>query len=98
MITDDEPHRLTPSAHASQANSMTYQDSIVSNIRREMKLTRRSSQPITEDEFDLMRYLTSNSSMIRRSSSSISKYNFENDQKMIENLSLEDLQKTFKSI
>ncbi|CAF1132072.1 unnamed protein product [Rotaria sp. Silwood1] len=71
-------------------------DFTLHNIRRETKLRRRTSVPITEEEQDIARYLTS-TSIIKRPDSLSSKYNFENEPTMIKNLSLEDLQETFKS-
>ncbi|CAF3433483.1 unnamed protein product, partial [Rotaria sp. Silwood2] len=71
-------------------------DFTLHNIRRETKLRRRASLPITEEEQDIVRYLTS-TSVIRRPDSLLSKYNFEYEPTMIKNLSLQDLQETFKS-
>ena len=71
-------------------------DFTMHNVRRETKLRRRVSAPITEQEQDVVRYLTSTSSTTTHDSLS-SKYNFENEITMINNLSLEDLQQTFKS-
>lgn len=71
-------------------------DFTMRNTRREIKLRRRASMPITEEEQDVLRYLTAASSTNPHHPPS-SKYNFENETTMIENLSLEDLQQTFKS-
>jgi hypothetical protein len=75
-------------------NSTT--DFTIDNVRRETKLRRRASAPITEEEQDIIRYLTSRSTTTTHDSLS-SKYNFENEPTMIKNLSLEDLQQAFKS-
>ncbi|UJR13297.1 hypothetical protein I4U23_000315 [Adineta vaga] len=69
-------------------------DLTLSNTRRETKMRRRTSVPITEEEQDVVKYLTSRPTT---SGSTSSKYNFENEPIMLENLSLEDLQQTFKS-
>jgi len=75
-------------------NSTT--DFTIQNVRRETKLRRRGSAPITEEEQDIVRYLTARSTTPINDSAS-SKYNFENEPTMIKNLTLEDLQQTFKS-
>jgi len=75
-------------------NSTT--DFTMHNVRRETKLRRRASAPITEEEQDIVRYLASASTTTMHESVS-SKYNFENEPTMLKNLSLEDLQQTFKS-
>ena len=77
-------------------NNNSTTDFTMHNVRRETKLRRRASAPITEEERDVVRYLTSTSTTPMHDSVS-SKYNFENEQTMIKNLSLEDLQQTFKS-
>ena len=79
------------SAHTNNNNAM---DRTLYNTRRETKMRRRTSVPTTEEEQDVVKYLTSRPPT--RSSSS-SKYNFENEPTMLDNLSLEDLQETFKS-
>jgi hypothetical protein len=76
------------------SNSTT--DFTMHNVRRETKLRRRASAPITEEEQDIVRYLTSVSTTPMHDSLS-PKYNFENEPTMLKNLSLEDLQQTFKS-
>ncbi len=75
-------------------NSTT--DFTMHNVRRETKLRRRASAPITEEEQDIVRYLASASTTTMHDSVS-SKYNFENEPTMLKNLSLEDLQQIFKS-
>jgi hypothetical protein len=75
-------------------NSIT--DFTLDNTRRETKLRRRASVPVTEEEQDVVRYLTSTSTTTMHDSIS-SKYNFENEPTMVKNLSLEDLQQAFKS-
>ncbi|CAF1156877.1 unnamed protein product [Adineta ricciae] len=79
------------SAHMNHTNAM---DLTLNNTRRETKMRRRTSVPTTEEEQDVVKYLTSRPPT--RSSSS-SKYNFESEPTMLDNLSLEDLQETFKS-
>ncbi|CAF2218958.1 unnamed protein product [Rotaria magnacalcarata] len=74
----------------------TTTDFTIDNTRRETKLRRRTSLPITEAEKDIVRYLTSKS-IVALTDSLSSKYNFENQPAMIKNLSLEDLQETFRS-
>jgi hypothetical protein len=81
---------------ASTDNNSSTTDFTMQNVRRETKLRRRASAPITEEEQDIVRYLTSRSTTPRHNSAS-SKYNFENETTMIKNLSLDDLQQTFKS-
>jgi len=76
------------------SNSTT--DFTMHNVRRETKLRRRASAPITEEEQDIVRYLASVSTTPMHDSLS-PKYNFENEPTMLKNLSLEDLQQTFKS-
>ncbi|CAF1315038.1 unnamed protein product [Adineta steineri] len=71
-------------------------DYTVHNTRRETKLRRRGSVPITEGEQDVVRYLASTSSRPTTRDSLSSKYNFENEPTMLNNLTLEDLQQTFK--
>lgn len=72
-------------------------DFTMHNTRRETKLRRRTSVPITEEEQDVVRYLASSSSRPATRDSASSKYNFESESTMIKNLSLEDLQDTFRS-
>jgi hypothetical protein len=100
------PTRCRSAYAASHPVSAIYNDTLMDNssttdftmqnVRRETKLRRRASAPITEEEHDVVRYLTSTSTTPMRGSVS-SKYNFENEPTMIKNLSLEDLQQTFKS-
>ncbi|CAF3713572.1 unnamed protein product [Adineta steineri] len=71
-------------------------DYTVHNTRRETKLRRRGSVPTTEGEQDVVRYLASTSSRPTTRDSLSSKYNFENEPTMLNNLTLEDLQQTFK--
>lgn len=79
------------SGHVSSNNAI---DPTLHNTRRETKMRRRTSVPTTEEEQDVVKYLTSRPPT--RGSSS-SKYNFESEPTMLDNLSLEDLQETFKS-
>lgn len=77
-------------------NNNSTTDFTLHNTRRQTKLRRRASAPITEEEQDIVRYLASTSTTTMHDSLS-SKYNFENESTMIKNLSLDDLQQTFKS-
>jgi hypothetical protein len=123
LNTDDEPHRLSTRATASQheisparcrsafaashpvsaiynetsMNNNSITDFTLDNSRRETKLRRRGSVPVTEEEQDVIRYLTSTSTTTTMHESLSSKFNFENEPTMIKNLSLEDLQQAFKS-
>lgn len=72
-------------------------DFTIENTRRETKLHRRNSVPVTETEHDIIRYLASKSIIVGLDLSTSSKYNFESQPSMLKNLSLEDLQETFKS-
>jgi hypothetical protein len=103
---ESSPARCRSAYATSQPVSSTYKepsrklnsavDLTMQNTRRETKLRRRTSVPITEEEQDIIRYFASSSRPTTRDSSS-SRYNFENEPTMIKNLSLEDLQKTFQS-
>lgn len=89
-------HPVSAVYEETSMNNNSTTDFTMHNVRRETKLRRRASAPITEEEQDIVRYLASTSSTTMHESTS-SKYNFENEQTMIKNLSLEDLQQTFKS-
>ncbi|CAF0979938.1 unnamed protein product [Rotaria sordida] len=89
-------HPVSATNRKSAIDNNSTTDFTLHNIRRETKLRRRTSVPTTEEEQDIVRYLTT-TSIITRPDSSSSKYNFENEPTMIKNLSLEDLQETFKS-
>lgn len=92
-------HPVSTIYNESSMTTISNTDFTIDNTRREVKLRRRTSVPVTEEEQDIVRYVTSSSSSssptVRQDSSS-SKYNFQNQNKMIKNLTLEDLQKTFK--
>ena len=89
-------HPVTAIYEETSMNNNSTTDFTMDNVRRETKLRRRASAPITEEEQDIVRYLASTSSTTMHDSTS-SKYNFENERTMIKNLSLEDLQEAFKS-
>ncbi len=103
---EKSPTRCRSAFAASHPVSTSYNDALMENnsatdftmhnTRRETKLRRRGSTPITEEERDVVRYLTSTSTTTMHDSLS-PKYNFENEPKMMKNLSLEDLQQAFKS-
>lgn len=89
-------HPVTAVYEETSMNNNSTTDFTMDNVRRETKLRRRASAPITEEEQDIVRYLASTSSTTMHDSTP-SKYNFENERTMIKNLSLEDLQEAFKS-
>lgn len=89
-------HPVTAVYEETSMNNNSTTDFTMDNARRQTKLRRRASAPITEEEQDIVRYLASTSSTTMHDSTS-SKYNFENERTMIKNLSLEDLQEAFKS-
>jgi hypothetical protein len=89
-------HPVSAIYNETSMNNNSTTDFSIHNTRREAKLRRRGSVPVTEEEQDIVRYLTSSSATTTHDSLS-SKYNFESEPTMIKNLSLEDLQQTFKS-
>lgn len=89
-------HPVSTIYNHSTINNNSVTDFCMDNIRRETKLRRRASLPITEEEQDVVRYLTSRS-MTPMPYTVSSKYNFESEPEMIKHFSLEDLQETFKS-
>lgn len=90
-------HPVSQIYNETATNNNSTTDFTLDNTRRETKLRRRASAPITEEEQDIIRYLTSASTTTTTMHDSLSsKYNFESEQTMMKNLSLEDLQQTFK--
>lgn len=89
-------HPVSQIYNETATNNNSSTDFTLDNTRRETKLRRRASAPITEEERDIIRYLTSTSTTTTMHDSLSSKYNFESEQTMMKNLSLEDLQQTFK--
>lgn len=92
-ITSNRSHSVI--GHYGDDSSMIEQnptDFTMHNVRRVTKLRRRSSLPITEEERDIIRYITSTTHHTQNLMST-SRYNFLNEEKMIRNMNLTDLQR-----